>query len=144
MKQYLWAVKFEQVHIRYGFEGPGFTSPKNYCAFVIGRVQLFIPPGLWPARLLSPWGSPGKNPGVGGHSLLQGVFLTEWSKPSLLHLISFMGRQTLCHCTTGKPFHNKTIAIISPFGSYQTLSLHIHIDFNLINASLLKKLVKTE
>ena len=27
--------------------------------------------GLWPARLLCPWNSPGKNIGVGGHSLLQ-------------------------------------------------------------------------
>ena len=29
------------------------------------------PRGLWPARLLSPWDSPGKNPGVGCHFLLQ-------------------------------------------------------------------------
>ena len=42
------------------------------------------------------------------------------------------------------PFHNKVIAIFSPFVSYQTFFLHIHIDFNLINASLFKKLVKTE
>ena len=28
--------------------------------------------GLWPARLLCPWDSPGKNTGVGGHFLLQG------------------------------------------------------------------------
>ena len=28
-------------------------------------------------RLLCPWNSPGKNPGVGGHFLLQGVFLTR-------------------------------------------------------------------
>ena len=27
---------------------------------------------LWPARLLYPWNSPGKNTGVGCHSLLQG------------------------------------------------------------------------
>ena len=32
------------------------------------------------ARLLCPWDSPGKNPGVGGHSLLQGIFLTQESK----------------------------------------------------------------
>ena len=29
------------------------------------------------ARLLCPWNSPGKNPGVGGHFLLQGVFPTR-------------------------------------------------------------------
>ena len=34
------------------------------------------PHGLWPARLLCPWDSLGKNIGVGRHSLLQGIFLT--------------------------------------------------------------------
>ena len=29
--------------------------------------------------------SPGKNPGVGCHSLLQGIFLTHRSNPGLLH-----------------------------------------------------------
>ena len=31
------------------------------------------PHGLYPARLLCPWNSPGKNTGVGCHSLLQGI-----------------------------------------------------------------------
>ena len=34
------------------------------------------PHGLWPARLLCPWGSPGKDPGGGCHFLLQGIFPT--------------------------------------------------------------------
>ena len=38
-----------------------------------------------PARLLCPWDTPGKNTGVGGHSLLQGNFLTQGSNPNLLH-----------------------------------------------------------
>ena len=38
-----------------------------------------------PARLLCPLDSPGKNPGVGCHFLLQGIFLTQGSNPSLLH-----------------------------------------------------------
>ena len=42
------------------------------------------PHGLWPARLLCPWGSPGKNTGVGCHALLQGIFLTQGSDPPLL------------------------------------------------------------
>ena len=36
------------------------------------------------ARLLCPWDSPGKNIGVGGHALLQGIFLTQGSNPHLL------------------------------------------------------------
>ena len=43
------------------------------------------PCGLEPARLLSPWDSPGKNTGVGCHSLLQGIFPTQGSNPGLLH-----------------------------------------------------------
>ena len=35
---------------------------------------LLRPHGLYFARLLSPWDSPGKNTGAGGHLLLQGIF----------------------------------------------------------------------
>ena len=41
--------------------------------------------GLYPARLLCSWNSPGKNIGVGCHFLLQGIFLTQGSNPHLLH-----------------------------------------------------------
>ena len=48
--------------------------------------------GRWPARLLHPWDSPGKNTGVCCHSLLQGIFPTQGSNPGLPHC-----RQTLYH-----------------------------------------------
>ena len=41
------------------------------------------PHGLWPARLLCPWDSPGKNTGVGCHFLLQEIFLTWGLNPGL-------------------------------------------------------------
>ena len=41
--------------------------------------------GLLPFRLFCPWNSPGKNTGVGYHSLLQGIFLAKGSNPGLLH-----------------------------------------------------------
>ena len=41
--------------------------------------------GLKHARLLCPWDSPGKNIGVGCHSLLQGIFLTQGLNPGLPH-----------------------------------------------------------
>ena len=43
------------------------------------------PHGLYPARLLCPWNSPGKNTGVGCHALLQEIFLTQGSNLGLLH-----------------------------------------------------------
>ena len=47
---------------------------------------------LWPTRLFCPWNSPGKSAGVGSHSLLQGIFLTQGSNPGLSHC-----RQILYH-----------------------------------------------
>ena len=38
--------------------------------------------GLQPAKLLCPWEFPGKNTGVGCHSLLQGIFPTQGIKPA--------------------------------------------------------------
>ena len=43
------------------------------------------PHGLSPTRLLCPWNFPGKNIGLGSHSLLQGIFLTPRSNRGLLH-----------------------------------------------------------
>ena len=43
------------------------------------------PHGLQPTRLLCPWDFPGKDTGVGGHFLLQGIFPTQGSNPGLLH-----------------------------------------------------------
>ena len=67
------------------------------------------PCGLWPARLLCPWDSLGKNTGVGCHSLLQeifplqglnlGVLRCRW----ILHLLSHQGRMILC-CVDGPQF----------------------------------------
>ena len=52
------------------------------CSVVSNSLQ---PHGLNPTRLLCPWNSPGKNTGVGCHSLLQGIFPTQGSNPGLLH-----------------------------------------------------------
>ena len=41
----------------------------------------FRPYGLWSARFLSPWDSPGKNTRVSCHSLLQEIFTTQGSNP---------------------------------------------------------------
>ena len=50
------------------------------------------PTDLQPTRLLCPWSSPGKNTGVGCHSLLQRLFPTQGLNPSLPHC-----RQVLYH-----------------------------------------------
>ena len=54
------------------------------------------PPGLYLARLLCPWDSPGKNTGVDSHALLQEIFLTQRSNLGLLHcrqIVYLLSRQ---------------------------------------------------
>ena len=50
------------------------------------------PHGMWPARLLCPWDSPGRDTRVGCHALPQGIFPTQGSNPGLPHC-----RQILYH-----------------------------------------------
>ena len=45
------------------------------------------PFGLWPTGILWPWDFPGRNIGVGCHSLLQDIFPTQGLIPHLLHLL---------------------------------------------------------
>ena len=74
-------------------------------------VTLVVSKSLWPhglqtARLLCPWGFPGKNTGVGCHFLLQGNLLTQGLN---LHLLCFLhGQVILCHWATWEA-HWRTI-----------------------------------
>ena len=50
-------------------------------------------------RLYSPWNSPGQNTGVGGLSLLQGIFPTQGLNPGLLHyrwILYQLSHQMIC------------------------------------------------
>ena len=66
------------------------------CVCLAARSYLTLQPqGLYPVRLLCPQDFPSKKTGVGSHSLLQGIFLTQGSNPGLLHCRRFLylGRQ---------------------------------------------------
>ena len=56
------------------------------CVLSCSVISDSRPHGLQPTRLLCPWDSPGKNAGVGCHTLLQGIFLTRGSNSHLLQL----------------------------------------------------------
>ena len=58
------------------------SKKSESCSVISDSLQ---PHGLQPARLLCPWDSPGQDTGVGSHSLFQGIFPTQGSKPGLLH-----------------------------------------------------------
>ena len=55
-----------------------------YVCLVAWSCPTLQPYGLQPARLLHAWDSLGKNTGAGSLSLLQEIFLTQGSDPSLL------------------------------------------------------------
>ena len=66
------------------------------------QVTSLVSDSVRPSRLLCPWDSPGKNTGVGYHALLQGIFPTQGSNPSLLYLLHWQaGSFPLVPC--GKP-----------------------------------------
>ena len=63
-----------------------FGSLNSYSCLA-AKLYLILckPMDCKPARLPCPWGSPGKNIGVGCHFLLQGIFPIQGSNPRLLH-----------------------------------------------------------
>ena len=70
-------------------------------------LTLCDPHGLWPARLLCPWDSPGKDTGVGFYALLQGIFLIQRSNLPLLCLLHWqVGSLPLA--PPGKPVNNSS------------------------------------
>ena len=68
------------------------------------------PHGLYPIRLLCPWDFPGKN-GVGCHSILQGIFLTQGLSLCLLGLLHWQ-TGSLPLAPPGKPPDQYSFIII--------------------------------
>ena len=56
-----------------------------YCYHTVKVKVAVVSSSLQPHGLYSPRSSPGQNTGVGSRSLLQGIFPTQGSNPSLLH-----------------------------------------------------------
>ena len=94
-----WAVEADRgVGVTHG--GLGGSVPSESCphfwlipsydlnGFVLSQSnRVWLSASLWTvaARLLCPWDSLGKSTGVGCHALLQGIFPTHRSNPSLLY-----------------------------------------------------------
>ena len=75
---------------------------------------------LWSCGLLCPWNSPGKNTGVGNHSLLQGIFLTQGSDLGLLHFFVVV---QLLSCV---------LLFVTPWTAASQASLSFTISLNLL------------
>ena len=106
-----------------GLHTPHLLSPApakhSTCVCVpshLSRVCLFATPWTVDARLLCPWDSPGKNTGVGGQLLLQGVFPAQGLSPHLYLLRWQAGSSPL-----GPP-GKRSPSALHQFGSVQSLS----------------------
>ena len=85
------------------------------------------PHGLQPAKLLCPWDSPGKNTGVGSHFLLQGIFPTQGSNLSFLHLLHWQANSLPQRHRKAPNTDYETIRLFLK-NSYQCLKkLNIHL-----------------
>ena len=81
-----------QPHRRHKDRTPRAKLRSAACCAVLCQVASVVPNslrphGLWPARFLCPWDSPGENTGGVCHFLLQGIFLTRGLNLSLLGLL---------------------------------------------------------
>ena len=83
----------------------------------LSHVQLSPAHGLQPIKFLCPSDFPGKNTGVGCLALLQGIFPTQGSNPSLLHC-----RRTLLAEPHEKPKTDRQIDRDRQVSSIQSLS----------------------
>ena len=82
---------------------PKNTSLKSVCVLnQFSHVQFLESLRIVARRLLCPWDSPGKNTGVGCHTLLQGIFLILGSNARLFCLLHWQAG-SLPLAPPGKP-----------------------------------------
>ena len=108
----------------FGLSLVSFYGPGVLCACVLSLFAcIWLSATLWalPTRLLCPWDSPGKNTGVGCHSLLQGIFPTQGSNTHLLCLLHWQAG-SLPLASPGKPFkgHSRKICILETGKCYKS------------------------
>ena len=89
MPSFSWLFILETWMLSFTVPSPLTLIPKSYWFYAAAAVTSVTFNSLWPhglsPTLLCPWNSPGKNTGVGSHSLPQGIFPTQGSNLGLLH-----------------------------------------------------------
>ena len=88
-QEFLLDAESQGTFVRISTRAPTAGEPVGpcVCAKSLSRVRLSVIPWTKAPRLLCLWDSPDKNTGVGCHSLLQGIFLTQGSNLGLLCLL---------------------------------------------------------
>ena len=92
---------------------PLYLQGSPHCVLCVLSHFSSRPCGPQPARLLCPWGSSGKNTGVGCHALLQGIIPTQGSNQHLLCLLHWRAT-SLPLVQPGKSFKQNEKKIMLP------------------------------
>ena len=110
------------------------------CSAVADSVR---PRGLWPARLLHPWDSPGKTTGVGFHSPLQGIFPTQGLNMRLLCLLHWQAA-SLSLVPPGKPTWSRKCTPGYFSNWFRNLRAHKNLHLKVYNSTHHPKLEEAE
>ena len=79
-------------------------------------------------RLLCPWDSPGKNAGVGCHTLFQGIVPIQGSNLHLLHLLHWHARaRTHTHTYTEKLVSSLSLSLSIYIHTHTHTHIYTHI-----------------
>ena len=89
-----------------GLQGVSRSQEEGSCCLVVSSRFTLRRHGLYPARLLCLWDSPGKNTGVGCHALLQRIFPTQESIQRLLSLLHWQVVLHWCHLGKEAPVYS--------------------------------------
>ena len=133
---------FISLAFKLGNTTPPDNTPGCFCYLVaLSCLTLLQPHGLSPTRLLCPSNSPAKNTGVGCHFLFQGIFLTQGSNLSLLHLLHWQAG-SLPLAPLGKPPISPFLPILTIICNHlqqppRTCVLPVFVNVNVIQVNTL-------
>ena len=97
--------------------------PLCICAYSVSHSVMSDSVIPWTVACQAPLNVPGKNTGVGSHSLLQGIFPTQGLNPGLPHC-----RQILYHLShQGSPYVHMCVCIHIYMYIYIMSSLSVHL-----------------
>ena len=119
-----------QIFQHHFFKKSAFPPLNSLWTFVGNQLSIYMwakslqvmSDSLRSAWLLCPWNSPSKNIGVGCYALLQGIFLTQGSNLSLLHVLHWLAGSLL---------------LVPPGSPFCSVNFFVYLDPSIMLSSLL-------
>ena len=136
MPSFSWLFILETWMLSFTVPSPLTLIPKSYWFYAAAAVTSVTFNSLWPhglsPTLLCPWNSPGKNTGVGSHSLPQGIIPIQGLNPGFLHcwqILYYLSHQGSYWLYTPTHFLDPFISFCLYFTMLDQLIIISHLDF---------------